>query len=274
MGSKLLATHFLLLSVLLGSAATSAAKSKVTFRSNPPGATVTDSAMGELGVTPFELNLKRNTALECTFSKRGYESRTVTSTVDALKVEVRGDLPALPATTVRLGVEPRQTMVKLSAADGTEVYSGEGGRVHTLPGDHWGSADIATFHLEAWAPGYRPLEEEIVLTKHEYHDHSISLAELSTILTVSSEPAGVRVSSQFLGDLGITPLETRVALVDLMRARSRQNAEQGNPGRMLLTFSKPGYRSSASQILLDFERAENALNVSLDELAVEAGGSR
>ena len=268
MASKRLATCILLLSIsLLCATAANAAKSKVRFRSNPPGATVTDTELGELGVTPFELNLKRGTTLECTFSKRGFESRTVTRSVDALKVEVRGDLPARPATTVRLGVEPRQTRVKLSASDGTEIYSGEGGRVHTLPGDLWGSASTATFHLEAWAPGYRPHDEEIVLTKHENHDHPISLTEISTILSITSEPDGVRVTSQFLGDLGTTPLETRVALVDLMRARSRQNAEQGDPGRLLLTFSKRGFQSSASQFVLDFDRAENAIEVTLEEMA-------
>lgn len=263
---KLLATNLLLLSLLLGSTAASAAKSKVLFLSNPKGVTVTDALLGELGTTPFELNLKRGTVLECTFSKPGFESRTITRTVDALRLEVRADLPARPATSVRLGVEPRHATVRLSSTDGTEIYSGESGRVHTLPGDLWGAGTTARFHLEAWAPGYRTLEESLTLTKHEQHPLTFTLEELSTVLSVTSEPEGARVTDQFLGDLGVTPLETRVTLVQLLRARSRANAQQGDPARVVLTLSKPGFEGIATQVALDFERAENTVAVALEPL--------
>lgn len=260
-----LAVHLFLSIVLLAPGVSRAAKSRVRFVSNPPGATVTEATLGEIGVTPFQLDLKRKTVLECTFSKRGYESRTVSRTADALRVEVRADLPALPLTTVRLDVEPRSASVRLSAPDGTEIYSGESGRVHTLPGVFWGDGDTAKFHVEAWAPGYRPADEEVVLTRHRPHDLSIPLAEVTTLLSVVSEPEGAQVASHFLGALGTTPLERRVSMVELLRARSRLNAH-GDPTRIVLTFSKRGYRTVARQIPLDFDRDENTLSVALEEL--------
>ncbi len=266
MRRKLPAAAPLLAALLLLPTGARAAKSRVHFLSNPPGVTVTDANLGELGTTPFRLDLKRKTALVCTFSKPGYESKTVSQVVGSLRTEVRADLVPLPMATVRLDVVPRGASVKLSAPDGTEIYAGESGRVHTLPGQFWDTSETATFRLEAWAPGYRPIDQEIVLTNHQSHDLSLPLAEVTTLLSVSSEPEGVLVSSHFLGSLGRTPLESRVSLVDLLRARSRQNAAAGDPSRIVVTFSKPGYRTRASQIALDFEREENPVTVSLEPL--------
>lgn len=243
-----------------------AAKSRVSFTSNPSGATVVDANLGELGITPFRLDLKRKTALECTFSKAGFESRTVSQVADSLRVEVRADLRPLPVTSVRLGVKPSNASVSLTTLDGTEIYAGESGRVHTLPGQFWGDDETAKFHFQAWAPGFRPIEEEILLTKHQHHELEFPLTEVSTLLSITSEPEGVRVSSQFLGDLGTTPLESRVSLYDLLRARSRLNAPQGDPGRIVLTFSKSGFQTKAKQIVVDFEQTENPVSTVLEPL--------
>ncbi len=57
-----------------------------------------------------------------------------------------------------------------------------------------------------------------------------------------------------------------VSLIRLLRARSRMNATQGDPGRMVLTFSKSGYRTRANQIVLDFETAQNPVSTTLESL--------
>lgn len=244
-----------------------AAKSRVRFLSNPPGATVVDANLGELGTTPLQLDLKRNTVLDCTFSRRGYESRSVTRTLDALHVVVQADLEQLPMTSVRLGVKPANASVRLTTTHGVEIYSGPANHVHALPPAFWGANETARFNLEAWAPGYRRLEEEIELTNHERHDLEFTLNEVSTLLSLTSDLEGVRVSSTSLGgSLGSTPLERRVSLVELLRARSRQQVSQGHPSHVVLTFSKPGYRTQATQIELDFERAENTFEVTLEPL--------
>lgn len=263
---KLLVVNVLLAAALLSAGGAWAAKSSVRFLSNPPGATVVDANLGELGTTPFQLNLKRKTELNCTFSKSGRHSRTVSQVVEGLKLVVRADLPALPMTTVRLGVEPRSASVRLSAPDGTEIYTGESSRVHTLPGQFWDTGESASFQLEAWAPGYRAIQEAIVLTKHERHELEFPLTEVSTVLSITSEPEGARVSNDLLGNLGTTPLEARVSLVDLLRARSRMNVSQGDPSRLTLTFSKSGYRTRASQVVIDFETAENPVSTTLESL--------
>ncbi len=263
---KKLGFYLPLLALMLSPAAANAAKTRVLFLSNPPGTTVTDPALGELGVTPFELNLKRNTVLECTFSKFGFESRTISQTLEGLRVEIRADLPALPETTVRLGVEPRIASVKLTGAEGTEVYSGEGNRVHTLPNTLFGEGGTGSFHVEASASGYRPLEQAFTVAQHEHHDLSLTLEEVSTVLSVTSEPEGVRVSDRHLGLLGITPFEARVSLVELMRARSRGGARQKDAPRLLLTFSKSGYRTTVKQVEVDFDHAENAVEMELESV--------
>ena len=257
---------------LLLPAAAHAAKSRVRFLSNPPGATVVDAALGELGTTPLQVDLKRGIVLDCTFSKNGYESRAVSREVDALHVVVQADLEPAPMTTVRLGVEPVNARVRLSTADGTEVYEGDAGNVHALPPALWGADETARFKLEAWAPGYRPLTEEVELSNHEAHELAFELAEVSTLLTVTSDVEGVRVSSESLGgSLGETPLESRVSLIELMRTRSRLHHSQDNPGRVVLTFSKSGYRTRATQVELDFDRAENAFEISLEPIGDSAG---
>ena len=254
------------LSVLFLSAAagTQAAQTRVLFISNPPGATVVDVTLGELGATPFRMNIKRGTELECTFSKEGFESRSVTQTIEGLKADVRADLPALPLTTVRLGVDPWNTSVRLTGPDGTEIYSGEGGRVHTLANDLWGAEATATFKVEASAPGYRAVEREIELDKHESHALEFPLTEVSTLLSITAEPESVRVRDTYLGDLGWTPLEARVSLVELMRARSRKGAASGDPAKLMLTLSREGFETRALPVALDFDRAENSVNVALE----------
>lgn len=263
MTSKL-ATSLLLALALTASQVAEAAQTRVLFISNPPGALVVDETLGELGHTPFRMNVKRKTELQCTFTKDGFETRTVNQAVDGLKADVRADLPALPLTTVRLGVEPRQTSVRISAPDGTEIYSGEGGRVHTLPNDFWPAEDVAEFHVEAWAPGYRPVEREVELEQHQYTELEFPLTEITTLLSITAEPKQVRVQDQFLGDLGWTPLEVRISLVELMRARSRRNAVSGDPAHLLLTLSREGFATRALQVPLDFDRAENSINETLE----------
>ena len=265
-------SSWIVAAALLVPAIANGAQTRVFFLSNPPGAQVVDANLGELGSTPFRMNIKRGTELECTFSKAGFETRTVTVTVTGLKADVRADLPALPLTTVRLGVEPRETTVRLLAPDGSELYSGEGGRVHTLPNELWGDEVLATFRVEAWAPGYRPLDQSVELQKHGHHDLSLPLSAFSTVLSLTADPEQARVYDQFLGYLGWTPLETRITLADLLRARSRRGVTQGEAGHLLLTIARDGYNTQSVQVPLDFERAENAVSVSLLSVAGEDEG--
>jgi hypothetical protein len=185
---------------------------------------------------------------------------------------MRADLPALPLTTVRLGVEPRQASVRLSAPDGTEVYSGESGRVHALPNDMWGPSKEAAFRVEIWAPGYHPKEETFDLTRHQPHLLEFVLNEIVTKLSIRSEPEGATVSDAFLGKLGVTPLYDEVSLADLQRARARRGVAPDNAARLVLTFSKGGFRSRAQQVDIDFEKSENSVSVELDPIESGAQG--
>ena len=120
--------------------------------------------------------------------------------------------------------------------------------------------------------GRRGLDELPAEAAREAHELALELTEVSTLLTVTSELEGVRISSEALGGtLGETPLESRISLIELMRARSRMHHSQDNPGKVVLTFSKSGYRTRATQVDIDFDRAENAFEVTLEPLGESAG---
>ncbi len=65
------------------------------------------------------------------------------------------------------------------------------------------------------------------------------------------------------------PLERWVSLAELLRARSRLNATQGDPPGSSSRSRSPGYRTRASQIVVDFERAESPVSIEIEPIGDE-----
>ena len=265
MRSGVVVSTILLVSVSLAAEALATGKTVVRFRSNPRGVTVTEAELGVIGITPFDLTLKRKTALECTFSKDGYVDGQASAVVDGLKMEVRVDLKPLPDATIRVTVEPRWADVRLTDVEGNELVDGDSGRRYTLRRNAWGFEPTAQFRLEITAPGYVTSDEIIELRRHEEHELSYVMKEVTTLLVVESAPEGVEVADAFLGYLGRTPFESTISLVDLMRARSGRRAQMEHPERLVLTFSKPGFKTMAEQFPLDFGQSLNTISVELSD---------
>lgn len=243
-----------------------AAKTSVSIKSIPEGATVKDIAKGELGVTNTDVSLDQGFVVDLLFQKEGYKDKRIKKKITGKTMEIRVLLDALHDTSFTVILEPAHAKFTLQTLDGQLVGWGKRGDDYIFEDETvWKGANSTTLKIQVFAPGYESIEKEVILERHKHHQLSYVLKEIYTTLNFFSEPPGVAVHEKNLGYLGTTPFSKQIPITLLIQKAILLDPERETKAQLFFTFKKEGYKTLNKTEIIDLKKPNNIINNHLEK---------
>jgi len=253
---------FMLLFLLFGCAA----KTRISIKSFPEGALVRDIERGDLGITNTEVTLSQGSIVDLLFQKDGFEDKRIRKKITGKTMEIRILLDPLHNTSFSVILEPAHAKFSLYTLEGQLVRWGKRGDDYVFEDETiWKGGKSAPFKIRVFAPGYKSIEEELILEKNKHQQLSYVLKEIYTTLSIRSEPPGVVVHEKNLGYLGTTPFSKQIPISLLIQKAILLDPEKETSAQLLIKFSKEGYSTVNKTEIIDLEKPDNIINIDLDK---------
>ena len=243
-------------------------KSVVTFESTPSGAVLQCAKLPSLGETPCTHPIKHGT-YSFVFSLPGHQELRLERRIGGREQLIHAMM--IPGRT-RLDIDtvPPDANVQVTRA-GRAVDLGQTVRPHDAldldDARFWGQAGAAVFHVEASAPGYTTIVEDVLLGRYESTRLSYVLKERRAELSVRSNPPGVDVYDRSLGYLGRTPFTTFIPADQLARISARRDQRGRDTAQLQLSGRLDGYEpfERVVSVTVDGNSNEIAFDLALRE---------
>lgn len=229
---------------------------KLTIKSDPPGAKVTDVRQGYLGTTDFEYTAKdslstggkNRESLNLTFSKPGFleEKRDILNIKNSQTILVT--LHSAP-TYLYIETIPTGAEIKLHNKNGEQLNFSNTSKITRksfFANRRYEIPDSAeTLWVELEHKGYKPLSKEIKIVPHKENRFAFQLDEVVATLQINSMPNGAEIYERTLGFLGRTPLKLDFKWDKLVRLSQHYDALETSSVNLQLTIRKNNFKEKS-----------------------------
>jgi len=218
---------------------------RVTIKSDPPGAVVTDLNHGEIGQTPCKFEVDRGDSLHLSFEKEGFWGEKKDVFNIKRNTTVMATLRMYPTLLFVKSIPAGATLRVFDAATGEPVELTNPSKIATddffTNRAYEISSDLREVNLILEKRGYNTLRHTVKVEPYIENRFSFELKQIIVKLRIITDPAGANVYERSRGFIGRTPLDLDLSWEQLAGFSRLHDAYNMDAVDLHLTLYKDGY---------------------------------